>query len=232
MSNILLKPEIRKQIENLEVELLSFNSRRQSLINERALTIIAEHWNSSWVDVGYGAINSYVTDSTGGLASLRLNRSTANGLWINAGKGIGKNLLLSALIRVHRYDEEVNFSIFDNNGAQFDTLSIAGNNIVTFGSNLRYGSPFYTFFVEYIYERRSLKTPFEAIKEVFITPDNFEIAPETVNWTIVHPYRFNFGGDWRINKNLSLNFSMQTIFDKALKLKTFLPVVSISCMMR
>ncbi|MBK8622959.1 MAG: hypothetical protein IPN79_14700 [Saprospiraceae bacterium] len=233
ISDIFAKPGLRSQIESLEVELLSFNSKRQSMINERASIIVAENWNSSWVDMGFGKINSYITDPSGSLKSLRINRSTATGLWINAGKGLGKSFLLSGLLRWHTYSEQVNFSVLDvSESFRSDTSTTASNNLFMLGTNLRYGSPFFAFFIECVYERRALKTPFEAIAEVFITPDNFEIVPESVNWTVVHPFRFNFGGDWRINKNLSLNFSMQTIFDKTLKIKTFLPVVSISCMMR
>jgi len=233
ISDILARPGLRSHLEDLEVELLSFNSKRQSMINERASIIVAENWNSSWIDVGYGKINSYVTDPSGSLKSLRINRSTASGFWINAGKGLGKSFLLSGLVRWHTYSEQVNFNILDVSENSFsDTSAIASNNLLMLGTNLRYGSPFFAFFIEGIYERRTLKTPFEAIAEVFITPDNFEIVKESVNWTIVHPFRFNFGGDWRINRNLSLNFSMQTIFDKKGTLKTFLPVVSISCMMR
>ncbi|MBK9737779.1 MAG: hypothetical protein IPO92_23715 [Saprospiraceae bacterium] len=231
-TNLLIKPQIRRTIEGYEIDLLSLNSKRQRLINEKAQVIVGEFWNSSWVDIGFGKINSYVTDSSGSLASLRLNRSTANGIWINAGKGFGKSLLLSGLLRFHSYEEQVNFSTLDNNGIQFDTTAVASNNIMSFGANLRYGSPYFTFFVEYIYERRGLKTPLDAIKEVFITPENSSIISNSVDWNIVHPYRFNFGGDWRINKNVILNYSMQTIFDAALNLKTFLPVVSISCLMR
>jgi hypothetical protein len=231
-SNLLVKPSLRKQIENLEVELLSFNAKRQSMINERALVIISEYWNASWIDIGFGKINSYVTDSAGSLSSLRINRSTASGIWINAGRGLGKSFLLSGLVRWHGYDEQVNFDLLSLNNTFLDTTAVAGNNIVTLGLNLRYGTVYNTFFAEVIYEKRSLKTPFEAIKEVFITPDNFRIVQETVNWTVVHPYRLNMGGDWRISKNLSLNFSMQTVFDTDFKLRTFLPVVAISCMMR
>lgn len=231
-SNLLVKPSLRKQIENLEVELLSFNAKRQSMINERALVIISEYWNASWIDIGFGKINSYVTDSAGSLSSLRINRSTASGIWINAGRGLGKSFLLSGLVRWHGYDEQVNFNLLSLNNTFLDTTAVAGNNIVTLGLNLRYGTVYNTFFAEVIYEKRSLKTPFEAIKEVFITPDNFQIVQETVNWTVVHPYRLNMGGDWRISKNLSLNFSMQTVFDTDFKLRTFLPVVAISCMMR
>lgn len=232
LKNILLKPAIRSQIEGLEMELLSLNAKRRNLINERALTIVSEFWNASWIDIGYGKINTYVADEKGSLLSLRLNRATATGVWINAGKGIGKSLLLSGLLRFHNYQEQVNFTIEDEQSRAVDTLAVGSNNIVSLGANLRYGSPYFTFFVEYIYEKRGLKTPLEAIKEVFITPDNFEIVPNSVDWNVVHPYRLNVGGDWRISKNLVLNFSMQTIFDKAVKLRTFLPVVSISCMMR
>ena len=230
--NILLKPGIRQNIQSIEMEVLSMNSKRTNLINERAVVLNSEFWNSSWIDVGVGTIKSYITDASGDLNALRLNRSTAKGLWVNFGKGIGKSLLVSALARIHLYDERVNFTLEDENFEPHDTTTVGSNSLYTLGLNLRYGNPYFSFFAECIYDKRAIKTPLEAIQEVFITPDNFQIIPSSVDWTIVHPYRVNFGGDWRMSRNVLLNFSMQTIFDKTGKLRTFLPVVSIACLMR
>lgn len=232
LKNMLLKPEIRQTIQSLEMELLSLNSKRTQMINERAVILNGEFWNSGWLDLGLGSIKSYITETNGDLNRLRLNRSTAKGLWINAGKGIGKTLLLSGLARVHLYDEEVQFALEDENFEPLDTNAIASNSLYTLGVNLRYGNPYFSFFAEVIYEKRSLKTPLDAVKEVFITPDNFQIIANSVDWTVVHPYRFNFGGDWRMSKNVLLNYSMQTVFDENGRLKTFLPVVAIACLMR
>lgn len=232
VKNILLKPSIRETIQALEMELLSLNSKRSKLISERAVILNGEFWNSSWLDLGLGSIKSYITEPNGDLNRLRLNRSTAKGLWVNAGKGIGKSMLISGLARVHLYDEEVQFALEDENFEPLDTAAIASNSLYTLGVNLRYGNPYFSFFAEVIYEKRSLKTPLDAVREVFITPDNFQIIANSVDWTVVHPYRVNFGGDWRMSKNVLLNYSMQTIFDDRGKLKTFLPVVAIACLMR
>ncbi|MBL0082229.1 MAG: hypothetical protein IPP37_07255 [Saprospiraceae bacterium] len=80
--------------------------------------------------------------------------------------------------------------------------------------------------------KKILKNAVRCGKGSFITPDNFQIIANSVDWTVVHPYRFNFGGDWRMSKNVLLNYSMQTIFDENARLKTFLPVVAIACLMR
>ncbi len=232
VKNLLLKPAIRQSIQSLEMSLLSLNSKRTSLINERASILNGEFWNSGWVDVGYGNVKSYITNANGDLNGLRVNRSTAQGLWVNAGKGLGKNLLISGLARVHLYDEQVNFMLENANAVIVDTVTVGSNQLFTLGVNLRYGNPYFSFFAECIYDKRALKTPLQAIREVFITPDNFDIIPTSVDWTVVHPYRINFGGDWRMSRNVLLNFSMQTIFDNAARLKTFLPVVAIACLMR
>ena len=232
IKNIVKKVELKQELGALELELMTINGKRQKRIEKVALSIIEEYWNSDWFDIGAGKVNAFQTHEDGGLAGKRLNRNSALGLWFNGGVGIGKYFLLSGLTRIHFYDEQVNFSLTDEDDIVLDTIAVGSNRLYTIGANLRYGSPLFAFFTELVYEKRGFKTPLSAIQEVFITPDNLEIVPNSVDWTIVFPYRFNFGGDWRLNKNLMLNYSMQTIFDADFKMRTFLPVVGISCMMR
>ena len=230
--DLIKKQNFRKEIGDLKFDLLAINTRREEQVNEVINAVVEEYWNAAWFDVGFGKVNSYLADEAGNLLSKRLNRNSALGVWVNAGKGVGKNFLVSGLFRTHFYDEQVNFSLINDESIGLDTTSIGSNRLYTVGANIRYGSPIFTFFTELIYEKRGIKTPLQAVKEIFITPDNFEIVPSSVDWTIVHPYRINFGGDWRLNKNLLLNFSMQTVFDKNYKLRTFLPVVGLACLMR
>ncbi|MDP4256316.1 MAG: hypothetical protein Q8938_20105, partial [Bacteroidota bacterium] len=61
---------------------------------------------------------------------------------------------------------------------------------------------------------------------------NLEIVGSSVKWSVVEPTTLSFGGDWRISRNVILNYGMRCLFDAKWKFQTFTPVASISCMMR
>jgi hypothetical protein len=232
--NILDKPAIRKSIQLAEEQLFSIGTRRNEEINARAKIFVQENWNASWLDVAFGKVNTYASDSAGSLVKLRLNRNTAWGFWLNGGMGIGKHMLASALIRTSVYEEQVDFLLRDvDTEEETPQQAVADNQLWSLGFNLRYGGSLYSFFAEFFYERKGLKSALEALNESFKVPsNNVEIIESSVQWTTVHPYTINFGGDWRVSRNLILNYGMRCLFDKNWKMQTFTPVVSISCMMR
>lgn len=232
-TNIMEKPALREQIKSTEEQLLSINSRRNIEINNRARVFTGEHWNASSLDFAFGKINTYQTDSSGSLRKLRLNRNTGWGMWLNGGWGMGKRMLLSGLVRVTRYEEELDFILQDNNtGEESIESAVADNNLFTVGLNLRYGGPLYNFFVEFLYEKKGLKTPLDALNDAFHSPAGFSIVESSVRWSVVHPNSLSFGGDWRISRNVIINYGMRCLFDKNWKFQTFTPVASIACMMR
>ena len=232
-TNVLEKPALMMDVQSLELEIFGLHKERQAEIQERLTILINEYWNASYLDVGVGKINTFFSDAFGNLDSLRLDRNTAFGLWVNGGLRAGKYSLISGLIRGHKYREQVTFTLQNDVTEElFDTTSVAGNVLMTYGINYRYGSPIFSFFTEFIVERKATKTPVEALTKSFDTPSDFSIINESVNWNIVHPITINIGGDWRMKRNLILNFGMRTVFDKSFALKTFLPVVGISCLMR
>ena len=232
-SNILLKPEIRNQIRETEELLTTINARRNTEINERAKIFIAENWNASSLDMAIGQVYSYKTDTSGSFKTLRLNRNTAFAGWINGSLGIGKKLLLSGLLRGSWYEEELNFLMQNtSSGETVNQVAIADNTLFTMGMNLRYGGPYFTFFMEFLYEKKGLKTPTEALDKVFTTPPGFEVVDNTVKWDVVNPNTISIGGDWRMSRSVVLNYGMRCIFDQNWKFKAFVPVASIACMMR
>jgi hypothetical protein len=213
--------------------MMTLNSRRNAEINARAKIFVEEHWNSSSLDFSFGKVYSYKTDSAGSLKSLRLNRNTGWGAWLNGSVGIGRKFLLSGLARTTWYQEELNFLIENKNTQeQVSQKAIADNSLYSVGVNLRYGGSIYTFFVEFLYEKKALKTPVEALTESFKTPGDFDIIASSVKWDVVHPNSFSFGGDWRVGKSVILNYGMRCVFDAHWKMQTFIPVATISCMMR
>ncbi|MBC6489552.1 hypothetical protein ACFSQD_04420 [Flavihumibacter stibioxidans] len=232
-TNILEKQAIRNTIRETEEKLFSINSRRKDEINERAKIFVAENWNASSLDIAFGRVYSYQTDSSGSLKSLRLNRNTGYSGWINGSLGISKRLLLTGLFRSSWYEEELNFLIRNNDtGEESSQLAVADNTLLTMGMNLRYGGPYFTFFVEFLYEKKGLKTPVEALSKVFDTPAGFEVVSNTVKWDVVQPNTISFGGDWRLNRSVMLNYGMRCIFDRHWTFERFIPVVSVACMMR
>ena len=233
ISNIIAKPNIRSQIKATEEQLNTLNSRRNTEINENAKVFVSEHWNASALDFAFGKVYSYKTDSAGTLNALRLNRNTAWSGWINGSVGIGKKWLLTGLIRNSWYEEELNFKIKDNNtGDEFDRKAIASNTLLTAGMNIRYGGSLYTFFLEFLYEKKGFKTPVEALNDVFSAPDGFTVTRSSVKWDVVNPNTLSFGGDWRISRSVILNYGMRCVFTNQWKFTGFNPVASIACMMR
>ena len=233
-NNILEKPGLRSQINSVEDQLLSLNTRRRQEINGRAKIFVAENWNASSLDFAFGRIYTYKTDSAGSLTSLRLDRNTAWGAWFNGNVGLGKKFLLSGLFRTSWYQEQLSF-LTKNTNTQEETsqTAIADNTLFTMGLNLRYGGSLYTFFAEFLYERKGLKTPMAALNDAFKVPtSNVRVINSSVKWNVVHPNTINFGGDWRISQSLILNYGMRCVFDRNWKFTTFTPVATISCMMR
>ncbi len=211
----------------------SFYSRKNDAVKEKAKEFIADNWNADFIDVAYGKIYSYATDSAGSFKKLRINRNTGTGAWVNFGKGIGKRGLVSGLIRSSFYEEQVTFNLIDNiTNKETPDTTIASNKLFSLGLNFRYGGPVFNFFAEVIYEGKTLKTPIAAVNEVFKAPPGQSIITSTVAWDVVHPYTINFGGDWRIGRNVVLNYGMRLVMDKNYKAVSFTPIANISCMMR
>ena len=228
------RSDLKMQISLLENEAALLNQSRKNEITSRATEFNAENWNSSFVDVAAGKIWTYSTDSAGTLKSVRINRQSGWAMWTNAGYGIGSKILITGLFRVSFYDEQLNFLIKDlDTGNEITATSLVSNKIYSYGINFRYGTPSINFFSELLLEKRQLKTVKDAFnKSDFVGEGNFEIIEGTLKWTALSPFTISFGGEWRISKNLLLNFGMRMEYEKNWKRKTFQPIAGISCLMR
>lgn len=233
LTNILEKPALRTQIRSLEDQLNSQNSKRMGEINERAKIFVNEYWNASSLDVAVGRMHTFKSDSSGTFGMKRSNRSSGWGAWLNGNVGIGKQFLLTGLLRSFWYNEQVDFIIKDNiTGDETADKTIAKNNLYSMGLNLRYGGAIYTFFVELLYEYKKLSTPIEAVNQNYKVPGNVQIVGSSLKWDEVNPNTLTFGGDWRISQSVIINYGMRCVFDSKWNFKTFTPVATISCMMR
>jgi hypothetical protein len=214
-------------------KLATYYLRRNAAIQEKASEFLADNWNKAFVDVAYGQVYTYKTDSAGSLKKLALNRNTGNGLWMNFGFGIGKRGLVSGLIRSTFYEEALSFTLTDNaTGNITPQTAIAENRIFTVGINFRYGGPIFNFFVEFVHEAKQIKNPIVALQENFTTPTGQRITGGKVDWLALNPYQINIGGDWRLSRNVVLNYGIQALYDNKFKKVSFTPVANISCMMR
>jgi hypothetical protein len=232
-TNIFIKPEVREQIRSTEEQLLGMAGKRRDEINAKVKVFVSEYWNASFLDVSAGQVYTYQTDSAGSIIKLRVNRNSGWGMWLNGGFGIGKKMLVTGLARTTWYREELAFTLQDDaTGEETGSSAIADNTLYSLGLNLRYGNPIFNFFVEFFYEKKSLKTPVQALSETFTAPSNSHVLPTSVNWNVVHPNTMSVGGDWRVSRNIMLNYGMRFVFDQQWQFKTFSPIASISCMMR
>ncbi len=232
-TNIMEKPSLRNEITSLEEQINSINSRRREEINQRAGIFISENWNAASLDIAFGRIYTYKTDEEGSFKSLRLDRNTGWGAWVNGTLPLGKKWLIAGLLRTTWYEEELSFLLQDPiTLEETETTAIANNRIYSIGLNLRYGGPVYSFFIESLLERKAIKTPADALNKVFTEPVDKEIVESSVKWSPIHPNAITIGGDWRISRNVVLNYGMRWIMDKNFKTQSFVPIVGISCMMR
>ncbi|MFM2359897.1 MAG: hypothetical protein RLY16_1890, partial [Bacteroidota bacterium] len=87
-------------------------------------------------------------------------------------------------------------------------------------------------FAEFVREGKTTKTPFDALSSAFTTPTGKEIVAQSVKWDIVRPYTLAVGGDWRISRNVIVNYGVRVILDNNFKSQQIIPIANISCMMR
>lgn len=232
-TNILDKPALRIQIKATEDQLNGQNGKRMGEINERAKIFVNEYWNASSIDVAFGRMYTFKSDSTGTFGMKRNNRSTGWGAWINGNLGFGQKFLLTGLFRYFSYDEQLDFIIRDQStGTETPQKAIAKNSLFSTGINCRYGGSIYTFFIEMLYEYKKLNTAEEALSRFYQIKDNVQVIGSSLKWEEVHPNTLTFGGDWRISRSVIINYGMRCVFNSAWKFKAFTPIATISCMMR
>lgn len=224
---------LKQQLKENDVKLGSFYSRRNDAIKQKSKEIMSYNWNASFVDLAWGKVKTFQTDSVNALKRLRLNRNTCNGVWLNFGLGVGKRGMITGLMRNVFYEEQVNFILNDANTGEQTALNVVANNrIFTAGINFRYGGPVYNFFLEFIHESKSINSASDIINEKFMPVQGKQIIQSSVQWEELNPYNISFGGDWRVSRNVVLNFGMRLVMDGDFKTRQVIPNATIGCMMR
>lgn len=227
------KTQLQQQLKENDVQLGSFYSRRNQAIQQKAKEIMSENWNASYLDIAWGKVKTFQTDSTSSLKRIRLNRNTCDGLWLNFGLGIRKRGMITGLLRSTFYEEEVNFVLRDTGTSEISNLAaVANNRIFSAGINFRYGGPVYNFFLEFLYESKSIETATGIIDKSFRPEAGKEIVESSLKWEELNPYALSLGGDWRVSRNVILSFGMRLVIDKDFKTRQIIPNATIGCMMR
>lgn len=129
------------------------------------------------------------------LDSLHIN-SAGFGLWLNGCKGLGKHFLLSSMVKYV---------------AMKDTANLASNNLVA-GLNLRYGNEQYNFFGELLVDW--------TIGEFWDFSTGQAIVLRRDEPKLVLAY----GGDFKVGRNVLINFGIRTIYTKKWLSKTSFPL--------
>ncbi|NTW24528.1 MAG: hypothetical protein HGA37_07510 [Lentimicrobium sp.] len=224
----------------LSAQLISLENERSDILSRQRDEVIGQsaafselNWNTSFIDIGGGSIYTYKTDSVGSLKKLSLNRNTGYSGWVSAGFGLGRKWLISGLARTLIYDEQINFTTLDTlTLEEFSRDTVIGNNLITLGLNIRYGSPYFNLFVEYYADLRMTNDKFDVVQSPPDMPPGQVVIGETVSWNVQPVHSITLGGDWRMGRNVMLNFGLRMEFDAKWNKQTFIPVTTLVCLMR
>ena len=226
------------QIIEVENQLNQILARQRDEILSKSRDFADQFWNSSFLDIGGAAVFTYATDSVGSLKELKVNKKTGNALWLTGGLGLGKRWMITGMIRGLQYDEKIDFVLRDTLAFTETPLGTTINQVLlTYGINIRYGSPYFNFFVEYFSDLRGISDKTKVVVEGNSQRLN-ELGPATVvdiksiTWNLQPAHSLTVGGDWRISRNLALNFGLRLEFDTQWKKQTFIPISTLSCLMR
>lgn len=203
------------ELEVLRYEKLTVNENAKIRYRELIEQYNAENWNRSMLDLAFGKVYTY---DNGGLDSLKV-RSAGLSMWLNGCLRAGKYGLISGMFKYSK--------IYDSSNSML-------------GLSYRYGSMKYNFFAEGVFER--LGNYFDPGQdEVFNEGEIFAgkyIEDLGSGWLDFKneqsrsQYTFAFGGDFKLSRNILLNFALRTQFSDELKMRRLLPVANVVCLMK
>lgn len=215
------KALIAQKIDSLENHYDKLAAEHKIKTQEIAQQFIKDHWNASHIDLAYGKVFRYKNDTLSRLKST----GVADAIWLNASVGIGKKVLISGLVRytMARKIREFKDSTFIENSivetTEKQTVSNKKGDLISAGLNFRYGSSKFNFFVEYL-------GSFQLGKNAQL------IDSQQANLTQLAFHSISYGGDWRINRNITLTYGARTDFSQTGKFQNLIPVAGLACMMR
>jgi len=209
------KEKIDRELDGIRYELK--NISEISKLNYRNIIdqYNAENWNNTMLDAAFGSVYTY---DNGGVDSLKVKRA-GFALWLNGCLKMGDHGLISGLFRYAK--------IVDSSNKMF-------------GLSYRYGSQKYNFYAEVAYER--LGNYFDPNQDVPFGEDELfagkYIEDIGYGWLDFNntnsktQYTMAYGGDFKLSRNILLNFALRTQFTSDIKLTRLIPVANIICLMK
>lgn len=205
------KHALRDSITDLKYELKMIRKGQKDKLQQIREDYIAENWNASMLDMAFGRVWTY---NNTGLDSLKVQGS-GFALWLNGSLCMGKS---GQLLGIFKYKK-----------AGFDSM-------ITLGAAYRYGARRFNFYFETVYETApDYANAFISEDEVFADKVAFDLGTAWLRYdeADMESYlTFSYGGDFLINKNILLNFSLRTKFSTGFDFVQFLPVANLTCLMR
>ena len=167
------------------------------------------------LDAAMGLVYTYDNAGTDSLKAKRAGMS----FWINGSLRAGKHGMLGGIVKLTRVIDSSNKLI---------------------GVSYRYGDSRYNFFVELAFE--NLGNYFdENLVDAFDEEEYF--APKYIedlgsgwfnfnNEKTLNQYTIAYGGDFKLSRNILLNFALRTKFTDKLKMDKLVPVANVICLMK
>jgi hypothetical protein len=208
------RDSIQESIDQLKAQALLLVDQRDQQMISLFEDDPFQRWNRSMVDIAFGRVFTY---DNGRLDSLKI-QSAGYALWVNGAIGIGTSSLVTGLLRWSR----VHF-----------------NNNYLVGLSYRFGNDKFNFFAELVleslgnYYNVNSDDPF-AENEVFSEKFESDIGN---GWIGFNPglssrqYTISYGGDFKLSKNILLNFAIRTQFAGSWSLNRLIPVANVVCLM-
>jgi hypothetical protein len=73
---------------------------------------------------------------------------------------------------------------------------------------------------------------FDLSRQLPNVPAGQVVIDKSVSWNLQPVHSLTLGGDWRMSRNVMLNFGLRMEFDSKWKKQTFIPISTLVCLMR
>ena len=229
----------------LRTEMDQLNVVNKDRIREKQKQLNALHWNKSVIDVAFGKSYQFNRNISDKLDSVKI-KERGIALWLNGSFGIGRYVMVSGLIKYDNIvismpdsgkskvkeiviDEITGDTTLTDKDSLFVNFSDERKNIMSFGINVRFGNPRFSFFIEGMYTKTTTPTFTESNWENF---SEYGASGKIKSSKILNEFVLAFGGEWRISNSVLLSYGIRTTVDNKVQFKNFFPLASISCLMR
>lgn len=203
---------IQTKIDDLKYNRKVLIQENMRQFSEECNLRIQENWNMDMVDFAFGKVYKY---DNAGLDSLNFEKA-GYGIWVNASKGIGKHGLWTGILKMNKIGQNRNYML---------------------GTGYRFGSYKYNFFGELVLTKMNnvpdngfdTDEQFAALRADDLGNGWYKYADGEEDYTT---WTLSYGGDFKLSRNILLNFALRTELKGDLSFQRFLPVANIICLMK